>query len=343
MPDCVVCVGTGPSQRPLIDAAHALGFWVIGIDRTPDEARVDFPLATSTYDTEAVLAAVDKHPLRSGIRGVLARVSGPAVVTGARLAASLGVPGCGVRFAAASLVKSKLRAAGEFGVSVLEGRLLTAEDAWVSGCDWVLKPDSPLHGKRNVYRVRSAAAYRKAFQAAAEESLNGRVLCQPYRAGSDLGLVVLLSEGQLRWSCFYEELVDEIDGHFGGRGVVGPADDLPVALVDRLLADVGRLAAGWGGDGFIFFSFRRLPAGEVLLYEINPGLCGDGLADRLFKAIWPSCDFFAADVLAMTGQPPALPAPSGRRALLLHGCLVSGVGLDNAALLQLASRECSTT
>lgn len=305
MREWIISIGTGSAQQPLIAAARRQGLRILGVDRVARPEVVDQVLVLSTYDSDAVLAAVADLPQRQSIGAVLARTSGPAVLTAARLADFLGVPSCGTGLAAASVAKSALREAAEaVGVATVGGRRCSELPLWPVDGDWVVKPDQPVFGKRNVYRVLNADELTVAFAAAAAESLNAQVECQPYHAGRDIGVVQLWRAGQCLWQTIYEELVVVREGRFQGAGVRAPVEGLPLATQTGLSAAAARLSCYWGVEGFVFFSFRVTSGGLPLLYEANPGLCGDGLVDRLFPALWPDCDFYALDVAVMRGEEP---------------------------------------
>ncbi len=342
MTDWVVSIGTGRSQAPLILTARRRGFRVIGVDQKPNTSLVDVSIARSTYDTAGVADALECHTLRRHIRGILARTSGPAVATAAESAWRLGLPSCGRGLAAASVAKSHLREAGDAaGVPTIGGNLHDRIPDLPVGADWVIKPDQPVYGKRNVYRVRSDAELRKAFAAAAEESVNGRVEIQPFRPGRDIGLAVMAVDGTPHWHCLYEELVAEQDGGFQGLGVVGPAMEVPAGPLRSMLEGTCKLIALWNTTGFAFFSFRVSKSGPPLLYEVNPGLCGDGVAEQLFPALWPQSDFFELDVRVMTRDEFVVPLELAGGAAVLSGEVF--VAADATEALALATRSRSGT
>lgn len=329
MNDWAVSIGTGPSQAPLIRAAARAGLHVLGVDRSPDLTLVNDALTVSTHDSDTLLQSLVKHPLRQRICAVLARTSGPAIMSAARAADFLGLPGFGIGFAEASVSKAALRSTCErLGLRAVDGQCTACIPEWATETDWVIKPDQPIYGKRNVYRVRNPEQLADAFNAAAEESVNGLVECQPYQAGRDLGLMLALVEGKSHWHFFYEELVAERDGKFQAVGVAGPAKGIAAAIQSRMQRTAERLAAVWGSSGFAFFSFRVPAFGPPLLYEVNPGLCGDGLADQLFPALWPDQDFFAQDVALMRGANANLPAPPRSHFGLVNGHLLTGQELE---------------
>ncbi len=332
MTDWVISIGTGRSQSPLILAAKNAGYKVLGIDRSPNFSLVDEALAISTYDAPQIVSALAEYAGRQRFRAILARTSGPAVQSAALAASSLNLSGFGVSFANASLSKAALReAAITANVPSVGGECISSPPTWADGADWVIKPDQPLYGKRNVYRVSSEEQMGPAFAAAADESVNGRVECQPYHQGRDLGLVLALSGGQVKWHFLYEELISEQHGRFIGRGVAGPAKLVDPRIYRDMRESAERLATLWGSTGFAFFSFRLPASGPALLYEANPGLCGDGLADKLFPSLWSGINFFELDLILMTGGEFAPPPPPRSSATLLDGQLFIGEALEGVA------------
>jgi len=324
MNDWVISIGTGKAQVPLISAAKSAGYRVLGVDRSPNLALVDDALGISTFDALQITSALTQYSGYRPFKAVLARTSGPAVQSATMAADFLGLPSFGVEFSRASVSKAALRKAAVMaGVPRMEGQCVSSTPAWVDGSDWVIKPDQPLFGKRNVYRVNNEASMRRAFAAAAEESVNGFVECQPYIQGRDLGLVLALSKGRVEWYFLYEELVLEQRGRFKGRGVVGPAQLVEPKTYSDMREAAERLAMQWGTSGFAFFSFRLPSCGPALLYEANPGLCGDGLADILFPALWSGMNFFELDIILMTGGKFSPPPPPRTYAALLDGQLLT--------------------
>ena len=98
----IISIGAGLGQLPLIQAAHELGFEVIAVDRKPAAECLPFvseSIINSTYDADGVLAGLENISKQFDIKGVLARTSGPAILTAARVAKYLNVPGVPVIFA----------------------------------------------------------------------------------------------------------------------------------------------------------------------------------------------------------------------------------------------------
>ena len=52
-------------------------------------------------------------------------------------------------------------------------------------------------------------------------------------------------------------------------------------------------------SGFINFSFRYSSPDAIYLYEVNPGLVGDGLIDVTLSEHYPDIDFYEIEVSSM--------------------------------------------
>lgn len=306
MRPAILSIGAGRQQMPLLRAARAEGLAVVAVDRAPGPealALVDHAVVLSTYEAEAVAQEVATLRERFDFAGVVARTSGPPLMTAARAAQVLGLDGVPVGLAEAAVRKSEVRAqAAALGIAVPVSWRCTEQPVLDAERAWVLKPDVPVFGKRNVCLVSPGGAVAPAFAAAAGESPDGTVEIQEYLPGLDVGLGVLLADGREVWSFLYDELVAPRDGRFVGLAVAGPSvvEGTPTAAAIR--SDARRLLDHWGvRRGFVFLCFRVTDDGRAYLYEVNPGLGGDALADGLMPALWPDFDPFVADVRALSG------------------------------------------
>lgn len=334
----IISIGAGPGQLPLIRAAHELGFEVIAVDRKPAAECLPFvseSIINSTFDADGVLAGLENISKQFDIKGVLARTSGPAILTAARVAEYLNVPGVPVIFAEASVAKSVLReeAAAEH-LSTPMGECTQSFIKPVFSPPWVVKPDAPLVGKKNVYRVNDLQAFGKSFAAACSESQNDAVEVEAFIDGVDVGYTVLLSEGKIVFDLLYDEFVVFNDDRACGLGIGGPSVFSGTLIEEQAHSIARTLLARWQSTGgFAFFSFRVNKNG-VFLYEANPGLCGDAIADKLLPSIWPGFDAFRAEVLTVTGGKVEVPQTVAKPFVVLKGELMqSGSAEDNLNLL----------
>jgi len=356
MQDLILSIGAGPNQLPLIRAARAAGHSVWALDR--DEAPAALPLLEgllrhSSHDPEGAAAAVRRHPLGARTRLVLQRSSGPALATAAKVATALGCAGPAPAFCQAAVRKSALReACTALGIPAPPGRLVGADSGTaLDGLSpLLLKPDMPLRGKAGITRLATNGHGREAKAAALARavaaSANGLAEAQSWLPGADVGLMLLFAEGRPCLSLAYDEInlwhplePGDAGGATGPAGLALSAPSIhagPARLESLALPLAARLGLT---HGFAFFSFRISADARAYLYEVNPGLCGDGIAERLLPAVFPGFDAFAAEVAAWTGRQPALPDRGpARPSTILDGRTLPGDARENEAAIAAAGK-----
>lgn len=354
MQDLILSIGAGPNQVPLIRAARAAGHPVWAIDRA--EAPAALPLLEgllrhSSHDPEGAVMAARRHPLAGRTRWVVQRSSGPALATAAALAEALEGIGPPAAFCGAAVQKSALReACSQLGIPTPAGRLLAAGAKLPRGRALIVKPDMPLLGKAGITVLAdpafAPASAASALERAARASANGLAEVQSWLPGADVGLMLLFAGGSACLAMTYDEIT-AWDGRPGAQGTaeaaprlvgLGQAAPSRHAGPQRLAALALPLAARLGMTrGFAFFSFRVDPGGHAHLYEVNPGLCGDGIAERLLPAVFPGFDPFATEISVWTDRPPALPdRPHPVPATVLDGQVLPGDADDNQTAIATA-------
>ena len=312
MNNWAVSIASGPNQQPLIDIAKQKGYKIIGIDRSQNCQNLDDLIQLSTFDTNAVLTRISDWKYVDRICGIIARVSGPAVITAAAIAENLNLPTFGLEVAKMSLSKSYLRKrAILLKIPTISGQLCQKPPKNISKGTYVIKPNQPIVGKKHVYKVSHKANFVNLFEKAKSESIDSAVEFQKFEEGKDIGVCCAFFKGQLTWHIFYEELVKEMDGKFFGIGVSAPYT--LGAMNDLAISYIKKIISGSNVTGFIFFSFKLLPNFELKIYEINPGLCGDGIVDRLFADVFHGHNFYENDVDLAMGILPKFPSTSNIR------------------------------
>jgi len=304
----ILCIGTGQSQLPLINAAKKFNFKILGIDQSPNFNIVDEGITISTYNSKEVVNNLKKFHKSKTFDAVIARVSGPAIYTAACCSEYLNLPGYSMKLCELSISKSKLRKyCNEHQIPTIEGKSYETIPKWKNGSDLIIKPDEPIKGKENVYRIKSASFFEYAFNKASEESLNNKVECQKYLRGRDIGIVIASSKGKLLWYEFYEEFVDDTHKQIRGKGHQIDVFNLSEKSMKEMIVSSLKILEHQNSTGFFFFSFRYEEGCTPLLYEFNPGLCGDNIANKIFPEKWPNFNFFEIDINLMRGEIPFFP------------------------------------
>ena len=298
-------------QLPIVRAAGALGFAVIGVDRDPDAPAFSFcdaRVVASTHDPEATLAGL--LPLRADhdVRGVLVRSAGPPVVTAAEVGRAFGVPGVPPASARTIVDKERfLAACAEAGLpapAARSGEALADLDLTKIGFPCVVKPALGLVGKRAVRMVSDPRALPEAFEAARQASVTGRVNVEAWVPGYDVGLVSVVRGGALHPITLIDEWNDvDTEGSIRPRGVSTPSRFSGTPTEARLLALAEQVIAHFQLDTTALMMACRLrPDGSPILTEIHLDLGGDRILDDLLPAS-SACDVILHLVSMLSGHP----------------------------------------
>lgn len=305
----ILSIATGPAQASLIEAARRRAYSIIGVDRSPNTDLVDIAIPISTHSTDEVINELGKTDKYPKFEGVLCRSSGLAVETATTVAEKYSLPTAGLIVARCSVSKWNLfNWASYYGLATIPTRR-SKELAIIPETSnaIVIKPAMPLYGKRNVFLVKEVEQIKVAMSKASKESLDGYALVQPFLEGEDIGLVTLNRNGKIVWSSFFQEFASFQDGAISGEGVASLRANFDSQAQKDMISTASIMIDQSKTSGFVFFTFRYVGSSKPMLYEVNTGLSGDGLADRLLPAMWPRIDFLDLDVAAMTGQELAIP------------------------------------
>lgn len=313
----LISVGTGAGQKRLIERAQALGYKVAGLDQAPDAALVDTVITASTYESGPAVEAAQVWANANGVTpaGIIARTSGPANATADSLAAHFGLPRRGAVVTVGSITKFTLaQLLPNFGVhGPVTARLDEPVRPQGMSFPLIVKPDAPLIGKNCVFKVQDAGTLASAAATAAAASVTGLAIAQAALPGAEFGLATMAQDGALLWAGAYREDVSFKDGLVDPASRVAPVNDaISDACLDAATDAASAVLQASGTSGMVFFSFRNDAAGQPNLFEINPGLCGDGLVDALFPSLWPDYDFYAAEIELAAGGTPPPPAQDRR-------------------------------
>lgn len=301
----VLSVACGKNQEPLLKAAKKQGYSIIGVDHSPSSDLVDLPIRLSTSDTEKVLLEL-KNGDYPKFDAVLCRSSGLAVRTAQVVADYFHLPNCGSLVAESSVSKFVLHE------NCMKLAIPTIPCLQASHCkdfppDWaevVIKPSQPIYGKRNVYKSNAIEDNNDYITLCCDESLDGKAVIQPYICGNDIGVAVMCFDGRVLSTFPFLENNKFQDGRIHHQGIAAQVNPLPVSVLDDILSSATQVIVQSKASGFVFFSFRLINNLNCLLYEVNPGLCGDDIVEGIFTNIFPQFDFFDADVSLMTGIEP---------------------------------------
>lgn len=301
----MLSVACGKSQEPLLKAARHQGYSIIGVDQSPSSDLVDLPICLSTYDTEKALFEL-KNGDYPTFDAVLCRSSGPAVRTAQVVADYFHLPNCGSLVAESSVSKFVLHEQCT-DLSIPTIPCVQASHNRDIPTDWpelVIKPSEPIHGKKNVYKTSQLGDNDGYIKLCCDESLDGKAVIQPYINGDDIGTAVMCLYGNILSRILFFENNQFQDGAICHQGVSAQKSLIATSILDVIESSTTRFIRQSKASGFVFFTFRITSNKNCLLYEVNPGLCGDNIVESIFQETFPGLDFFDADVSLMTGIEP---------------------------------------
>jgi len=305
--EILICVGTGNDQIPLIKVACELGFRVFAFDQDPNKTFETWNvklIKCSTYDYEKAIFLIDKLLKDKKPIGVINRSSGPAGISAAMICKKYNISSITHEIASASAEKSKLYK-DCLSNNILSPKILKLKKFQdLQWGNYVIKPDIPIIGKKNVYKPNSSKDAKIFFNRAKDESYNNIVNIQQYVYGIDLIVFAFCFEGNIEKLIILEELVALNHGSFVGIGLLIPPIITSTKLSKSLVKIIKKLLVFWKiKSNIISFSFRVDDQLSPWLYEVNSGLCGDNIISTLLPKAY-NCspkDFYILDILFSVG------------------------------------------
>lgn len=290
MSKSIICLGAGVAQTPIIKAIKAKGYIAIAIDRNPEALGFEFAderIFCSTYDTEQVLTELEKYQAENDFIGLIARVSGPALLTAAAIAGKFNLPGLNKELVTLATEKSKLQ------IFCRENNFLMPLNVKIDRLEasynlelnfpLIVKPDFPLVGKKGIKVVDSSFELAESIEQAFHASNNKIVEVEEYIEGIDVSCMFGIKSGQVEIMNLWDELVGvNCDGSINGLGVSVPS----VIETYQLKQKVEMISRKFGElfptvQAILILSFRITPDGKIYIIELHADLGGDLIADVL--------------------------------------------------------------
>ena len=292
---------------PVIEAAHAQGYYVITCDYLPGNIAhrySDEYCNVSIVDKEAVLAAARKLE----IDGILSFAVDPGVVTAAYVQQQMGLPGNPYESVCILQNKDRFRAfLAEHGFNVPKARGFGSLEEALAARDWypwpvIVKPTDSA-GSKGVTRVDGPEGLEEALAAAFAHSLSGRVIVEEFieKRGCSSDSDCFSVDGQLKFVSFSAQRFDE---HAAGP-YVPAAYSWPSSMNMReeseLTSELQRLITLLNLRTSIYNVETRVGTdGKPYIMEVSPRGGGNRLAEMVRFAT--GVDLITASVRAAVGD-----------------------------------------
>jgi hypothetical protein len=150
---------------------------------------------------------------------------------------------------------------------------------------WVMKPDAPIVGKKNVYFTNKKDLKKKYFNLCKKESHNNKVLFSEFINGHDLTIFFIISnKSNFKKITIINEWVGLKNNKFYGIGISNPAANLQKKIQNEIIKLSKKIMHNFiNFKGVASISFRVNTSKKLIVpYEINIGLSGDGFADKIY-------------------------------------------------------------
>lgn len=295
--------------KPAIDAAHAMGCYVITVDNVPNNIAhqwSDEYINASIIDKEAILQiAKDKE-----IDGILSYAVDPGVLTAAYVAEQLGLPNVG-SYKSVKILQNKAlfrQFLAEHGFNVPKAKgYSSVQDAFIEANKWeypiIVKPVDSA-GSKGVTRVNNAEDILLALELAYACSLGAKeIIIEEFieldgcQSGSDSFSV----DGKMVFTTFDDQHFDQ-----NAPNPYTPADHtwpstMPEKAQEYLKAEIQRLISLLGMRTSLYNIEARVGKnGKPYIMELSPRAGGNRLSEIIRMATGQ--DIITACVKAALGE-----------------------------------------
>jgi len=308
--DILIVLGSGPNQLPFILKSKKLGLMVLVIDQNPDTPGFNqayLSILLSTYDTDLVIEKLRSLEKKYKYIGLIARSSGPALKTAARISETFNLNGLTSEIVPIATEKAMLRLFCEsHNLKMPAGQRVTSHSEWLSPLPYplIVKPDFPIVGKQAIRLVENKKALETAIDDACQASYSGYAEIEAFIPGIDVSVLFHLNGGKSVPIAFWDELnVIGSDHRVRGLGESIPSVVVGTEVQSQIEETINRFGKYFGNvTGLLILSFRIDMDDNISIIELHADLGGDLIADKLMPAANPDFDFYEMAINVACGH-----------------------------------------
>lgn len=295
--------------KPVIDAAHKQGYYVITADYLPNNIAhkwSDEYCNVSIIDKDAVL----KEAQRLQIDGIMSFACDPGVVAASYVQNKMGLPSFGP-FESVEILqnKDKFRAfLAKNGFNVPQAKGFDSIGSAMDVIDWfpwpvIVKPTDAA-GSKGVTRVDRAEDLRPALEYAMEHSISGRIIVEEFidKQGCSSDTDSMSIDGKLVFTSFCAQRFDaEATNPYTPAAYSWPST-FTKEQEEYLTSEIQRLITLLNLKTVVYnIEVRVAPNGKPYIMELTPRGGGNRLCEMLRFAT--GVDMITAITRAMVGDP----------------------------------------
>ena len=295
--------------KPVIDAAHKQGYYVITADYLPNNIAhkwSDEYCNVSIIDKEAVL----KEALRLQIDGIMSFACDPGVVAASYVQNKMGLPSFGP-FESVEILqnKDKFRSfLAKHGFNVPQAKGFDSVEAAMQEIYWypwpvIVKPTDAA-GSKGVTRVDKAEDLKPALEYAMEHSISGHIIVEEFidKQGCSSDTDSFSEDGKLKFVSFCAQRFDtEATNPYTPAAYSWPST-FTKEQEEYLTSEIQRLITLLNLKTCVYnIEVRVAPNGKPYIMELTPRGGGNRLCEMLRYAT--GVDMITAITCAMVGDP----------------------------------------
>ena len=295
--------------KPVIDAAHKQGYYVITADYLPDNIAhkwSDEYCNVSIIDKEAVL----REAQRLQIDGIMSFACDPGVVAASYVQNKMGLPSFGP-FESVEILqnKDKFRAfLAKNGFNVPQAKGFDSVEAAMEEIYWypwpvIVKPTDAA-GSKGVTRVDRAEDLKPALEYAMEHSISGHIIVEEFidKQGCSSDTDSFSEDGKLKFVSFCAQRFDaEATNPYTPAAYSWPST-FTKEQEEYLTSEIQRLITLLNLKTCVYnIEVRIAPNGKPYIMELTPRGGGNRLCEMLRYAT--GVDMITAITRAMVGDP----------------------------------------
>ena len=296
-------------MKPVIDAAHKQGYYVITADYLPNNIAhtwSDEYCNVSIIDKEAVL----KEAQRLQIDGIMSFACDPGVVAASYVQNKMGLPSFGP-FESVEILqnKDKFRAfLAKNGFNVPQAKGFDSVEAAMEEIYWypwpvIVKPTDAA-GSKGVTRVEKAEDLKPALEYAMEHSISGHIIVEEFidKQGCSSDTDSFSEDGKLKFVSFCAQRFDaEATNPYTPAAYSWPST-FTKEQEEYLTSEIQRLITLLNLKTVVYnIEVRVAPNGKPYIMELTPRGGGNRLCEMLRYAT--GVDMITAITRAMVGDP----------------------------------------
>ena len=295
--------------KPVIDAAHKQGYYVITADYLPNNIAhkwSDEYCNVSIIDKEAVL----REAQRLQIDGIMSFACDPGVVAASYVQKKMGLPSFGP-FESVEILqnKDKFRAfLAKNGFNVPQAKGFDSVEAAMQEIYWypwpvIVKPTDAA-GSKGVTRVDKAEDLKPALEYAMEHSISGHIIVEEFidKQGCSSDTDSFSEDGKLKFVSFCAQRFDaEATNPYTPAAYSWPST-FTKEQEEYLTSEIQRLITLLNLKTVVYnIEVRVAPNGKPYIMELTPRGGGNRLCEMLRYAT--GVDMITAITRAMVGDP----------------------------------------